>query len=102
MITDPREALSEAHAVYPEIWVPMDKNNEREQRIHDLSRYQVNPALMSLARPDAVFLHCLPAFRGQEVTPDVLDGPQSVVWQQAGNRLYTAQALMHTLVASSG
>ena len=101
IVEDPRAAVVDAQVVYPEIWVPMDKEGEREQRLRDLSKYRVDDGLMRLCRPDGVFLHCLPAFRGQEVTSDVLDGPRSLVWQQAGNRLPTAQALLYSLIAGS-
>jgi len=98
LVTDPKQAVRGAHAVYPEIWVPMDKESIREQRIGELSAYRVDDALMALADPSAVFMHCLPAFREQEVTSAVLDGPRSAVWQQASNRLHTSQALMHLLL----
>ncbi len=101
IVEDPREAVDGASAVYPEIWVPMDKEDERERRLRDLSRYRVDDDLMDLCRPDGVFLHCLPAFRGQEVTSEVLDGPRSLVWQQAGNRLHTVQAVLHGLITGS-
>ena len=81
----------------PEIWVPMDKEDLRDERVADLSAYRVDATMMKLAKPDAVLLHCLPAFREQEVSSEVLDGPQSLVLQQAANRLFTMQALFHTL-----
>lgn len=98
LVTDPRTAVRGAHAVYPEIWVPMDKEADRAGRLRDLGGYQVDAGLMALSHRDGVFLHCLPAFRGQEVTSDVLDGPRSVVRQQAANRTFTAQALMYRLI----
>jgi ornithine carbamoyltransferase len=98
IVTDPEEAVRDADAVYPEIWVPMDGESARKQRIAELSAYQVNAKLMALSSPGSVFMHCLPAYREQEVTSEVLDGPRSVVWQQAGNRLHTCQAVMRTLL----
>ncbi|WP_431936057.1 ornithine carbamoyltransferase [Micromonospora sp. RP3T] len=101
VVENPAEALRDAHAVYPEIWVPMDKEHLRAEREADLRRYRVGDAEMALAGPDAVLLHCLPAYRGREVSAQVLDGPRSVVWQQAANRLPTAQAVLHLLLAGS-
>jgi len=95
---DPRDAVAGAHAVYTDVWVSMGDEAERERRLRDLRAYRVDPALMALARPDAVFLHCLPAHRGEEVAAAVIDGPQSAVWQQAGNRLPTEQAALYALV----
>ena len=83
---DPREAVQGAHAVYTDVRVSTGKPS------------RVTPELMALAAPDAVFLHCLPAHRGEEVDAAVIDGPQSLVWEQAANRLPTEQALLHGLV----
>jgi ornithine carbamoyltransferase len=95
---DPLVAVAGAHAVYTDVWVSMgDPEAERAARTTALAPYQVNPALMAEARVDAVFLHCLPAHRGDEVTADVIDGPQSLVFDQAENRLHTAQALLVAL-----
>lgn len=99
---DPEYAVQNADALYPEIWVPMDKEHLRALRTADLSQYRVDAAMMKLARPEAVLLHCLPAFREQEVAGEVLDGPQSLVWQQAANRLCTTQAVMFALTGSIG
>jgi len=79
--------------------VPMDREAERSRRTGELARYKVDRDLMSRAKSSAIFLHCLPAFRGQEVTEDVLDAPYSAVWQQAENRLPTSQALMLWLLS---
>jgi ornithine carbamoyltransferase len=98
VVTDPFEAVDGAHAVYTDVWVSMGDEAERQQRLDALSGFQVTPELMFNARPDAAFMHCLPAHRGQEVSGDVIDGPQSVVFQQAANRLPTEQALIHTLI----
>jgi ornithine carbamoyltransferase len=77
----------------------MGEETEREARLRELAAYQVDERLMRHARPDAVFMHCLPAHRGEEVSAEVIDGPQSVVWQQAENRMPTEEALLLTLVA---
>lgn len=99
VVTDPLEAVEGAHAVYTDVWVSMGEEGEREARQRELRAYQVDARLMRHARPDAVFMHCLPAHRGEEVAADVIDGPQSVVWQQAENRMPTEEALLLTLVA---
>jgi ornithine carbamoyltransferase len=75
-----------------------DPESERQRRRRDLERYRVTPGLMALAASDAVFLHCLPAHRGEEVAAEVIDSPQSAVWQQAANRLPTEQAALYVLV----
>ena len=97
--TDPREAVTGAHAVYTDVWVSMGDDAERERRLGDLRPYRVTPGLMGLAAPDAVFMHCLPAHRGEEVATAVIDGAHSAVWQQAANRLPTEQAALYALVS---
>ncbi len=97
LVNDPRRALAGADAVYTDVWVSMGEEAEQEQRLADLAPYQVNAELMALAKPEAIFLHCLPARRGEEVTAEVIDGPQSAVWQQAENRMWTEQALLYAL-----
>ena len=92
--TDPIEAVAGADVVVTDTWVSMGKEEEKAQRLVDLARYRVDSELMALAKPDALFLHCLPADRGYEVTADVIDGPQSVVWDEAENRLHAQKALM--------
>jgi ornithine carbamoyltransferase len=99
VIHDPREAVRGAHAVYTDVWVSMGDEADAERRLRDLSPYQVGEDLLRAARPDAVFMHCLPAHRGEEVTAAVIDGDRSVVWQQAENRLPTEEALLYLLVA---
>jgi ornithine carbamoyltransferase len=96
---DPRAAVAGADAVYTDVWVSMGEEQEQPRRRDDLNAYQVNAELMALAKPGAIFLHCLPAHRGEEVTADVIDGPQSAVWQQAANRLPTEQALLYALTS---
>ena len=95
---DPRDAVLGAHAVYTDVWVSMGDEQERGRRMADLAAYRVDAELMSLAAHGAVFLHCLPAHRGEEVAAEVIDGPRSAVWQQAANRLPTEQAVLHALV----
>jgi ornithine carbamoyltransferase len=98
---DPQSAVAEADAVYTDVWVSMGEDAERERRVTALQAYQVNEALMRAAAPGAVFMHCLPAHRGLEVVAEVIDGAASIVWEQAANRLPTAQATLHTLVGGS-
>ncbi len=97
---DPREAVGGADAVYTDVWVSMGQEAESAEREAAFAPYQVNRLLMQVAGPDAVFLHCLPAHRGLEVTDDVLDGPQSLVFEQAGNRLHAQKALLVSLLAA--
>jgi ornithine carbamoyltransferase len=99
VVEDPMEAAQGAHAMYTDVWVSMGDEAESAQRVHDLWPYQVNERLMTAARPDAIFMHCLPAHRGQEVTAEVIDGSCSVVWQQAENRLPTEEAILYALIA---
>lgn len=99
---DPVEAVRAAHAVYTDVWVSMGDEAASEARARDLAPYRVDAALMAAARPDAIFLHCLPAHRGQEVTADVIDGQRSRVFEQAANRLPTEQALVLALVRAEG
>jgi ornithine carbamoyltransferase len=98
---DPVKAAWNADAVYTDVWVSMGDESEREDRLRDLRPFQVDAHLMSVARSEAVFMHCLPAHRGQEVTAEVIDGPQSIVFEQAANRMPTAQALVHALVRAT-
>lgn len=99
-ITDhPAEAVAGAHVVYTDVWTSMgDPEEAREARRELLAPFQVNQSLLSKAAPDAIFMHCLPAHRGEEVDDEVIDGPQSVVLDQAENRLYTEQALIVALL----
>ena len=97
--TDPREAVDGADCVFTDTWVSMGEEAEYAIRSKPFWDYQVNDELMSYAKPDALFQHCLPAYRGKEVTPSVIDGPQSVVWDEAENRLHAQKALMTWLIA---
>jgi ornithine carbamoyltransferase len=97
---DPRAAVREAAAVYTDVWASMGQEAEREQRRRDFAAYQVNAKLMSDAPTDALFLHCLPAHRGEEVTDDVIDGPNSVVVAQATNRMHVQKGILVWLLAA--
>jgi ornithine carbamoyltransferase len=98
LFTDPREAAAGAQGVYTDAWTSMGFEAEEKVRNAVFTPYQVNRKLMALAAPDAVFLHCLPAHRGLEVTGEVLDGPQSVVLDQSENRMYVQKAILQTLL----
>jgi ornithine carbamoyltransferase len=96
---DPEEALRDADAVYTDVWLSMGHSEtERVTRHAALMPYQVNAKAMRKAKPDALFLHCLPAHRGEEVSADVADGPQSVIFDQAENRLWTSMAILYALL----
>ncbi|QAV68970.1 ornithine carbamoyltransferase [Salinibacterium sp. UTAS2018] len=94
IITDPAEAVTGADVVVTDTWVSMGKEDEKAVRVASLGAYKVDAAMMALAKPDAIFLHCLPADRGYEVDAEVIDGPQSVIWDEAENRLHAQKALM--------
>ncbi|MGO8672328.1 MAG: ornithine carbamoyltransferase [Capsulimonadaceae bacterium] len=93
-LRDPREAAQGADAVYTDVWTSMGQEDEGAERARIFASYQLNAALLACARPDAIVLHCLPAHRGEEITSGVLDGPQSVVFDQAENRLHAQKALL--------
>jgi ornithine carbamoyltransferase len=96
---DPEEAVQGADAIYTDTFVSMGMEKEKETRLSTfIPKYQVNRALLSRAKPSAIFLHCLPAHRGEEVTEDVIDGAQSVVWDEAENRLHTAKGLLSLIL----
>lgn len=92
--TDPIAAVTGSDVVVTDTWVSMGKEEEKAERLSTLGSYRVDAELMALANDDALFLHCLPADRGFEVTADVIDGPQSVIWDEAENRLHAQKALM--------
>ena len=96
--TDPREAVADADCIFTDPWVSMGEEAEYAIRSKPFRDYQVNDELMALAKPDALFQHCLPAYRGKEVTASVIDGPQSVVWDEAENRLHAQKALLTWLI----
>jgi len=95
------EALVNADVVVTDTWISMGQESEKDRRIADFAGYGVTAALLAAAKEDAIFLHCLPAYRGYEVDAEVIDGPQSVVWDAAENRLHAQKALMHFLLTSS-
>jgi ornithine carbamoyltransferase len=95
---DPEEAVVDADVVYTDTWVSMGQEAEKAERIKIFSAYQVNTELFGKAKDDAIFLHCLPAYRGYEVTEDIIDGPQSVVFDEAENRLHAQKAIMAILM----
>ncbi|MCA9186352.1 MAG: ornithine carbamoyltransferase [Pirellulaceae bacterium] len=94
MVDSPQRAVTEADAVYTDVWTSMGQEEEREERRQIFADYQVNAKLMAGAPPSAVFLHCLPAHRGEEVTDDVMDGAQSRVIRQAANRMHVQKAVL--------
>ena len=99
IVADPAEAAKGAHVVTTDVWASMGQEEETRDRQRAFEGYSVDGALMSLARPDAIFLHCLPAHRGEEVAAEVIDGAQSRVWDEAENRLHTQKALLELLLA---
>ncbi|HBI27097.1 MAG TPA: ornithine carbamoyltransferase [Peptococcaceae bacterium] len=94
VVEDPAEAAKDADAIYTDIWASMGQEKEQDQRVGDFQSYQVNEELLKRANPGAVVLHCLPAHRGEEITDEVIDGPQSVVFDEAENRLHAHKAIM--------
>jgi len=98
-VRDPAEATRGAHVVVTDTWASMGQEEEKEKRMKAFAGFCVDPALMRHARSDSVFMHCLPAYRGMEVAAEVIDGPQSVVWDQAENRLHAQKALLENLLA---
>ena len=96
---DPAEAAKDADVFYTDVWISMGDEDELEKRMHDLANYQINSELVALAKHDAIVMHCLPAHRGEEITAEVLDGPHSVVFEQAENRMHAQKALMLKLMA---
>jgi len=95
---DPMAAVSGAHVVYTDVWTSMGQEKEAEARVRAFQGFQVTPEMMAAAAPDAVFMHCLPAHRGEEVAAAVIDGPQSVVFDEAENRLHTQKAVLLLLM----
>ncbi|MGA2104484.1 ornithine carbamoyltransferase [Methanoregula sp.] len=97
-VATPEEAVKDAHVIVTDTWVSMGDEKEREKRLAAFHQYTVNDQLLRKAAPDARVLHCLPAHRGEEITGDVLDGPQSLVWDEAENRLHAQKALLVKLL----
>ncbi|MBQ7901180.1 MAG: ornithine carbamoyltransferase, partial [Clostridia bacterium] len=96
---DPDEAIHNADVVVTDTWVSMGQEAEKQERIKVFGNYQVSVDRMAKAKDDAIFLHCLPAYRGYEVVPEVIDGPQSVIFDEAGNRLHAQKAVMVACMA---
>ena len=98
LVRDPREAVEGAHVVNTDVWASMGQEEEQQERERAFAGYTVDANLMRRAHRGAIFLHCLPAHRGEEVTADVIDGPQSRVWDEAENRLHVQKAIMAVLI----
>jgi len=99
---DVADAVTAADAVYTDVWVSMGQEAERERRLEAFSRYQLNERVLGFAKPGALVMHCLPAHRGEEITDSTLDGPTSVVLDQAENRLHVQKAVLLTLLGAGG
>ena len=99
LTTDPKVAAKDADVIVTDTWASMGQEDEKEQRQQSFKGFIVDSSLMKLAKADALFMHCLPAYRGSEVSAEVIDGPQSVVWDEAENRLHAQKALMELLLA---
>jgi len=98
IVHDPEEAAKGADVLYTDVWISMGQEREIERRRQIFRNYQINRHILSLAKPDAIVMHCLPAHRGEEITDDVIDSEQSVVFDQAENRLHTQKALLEMLI----
>jgi len=98
LVKDPQKAASGADVLYTDVWVSMGKEREVKRRQKLLKPYQINLKLLAMAKPHAVVMHCLPAHRGQEITAEVMDGPRSIVWEQAENRLHIQKAILEGLL----
>ncbi len=94
VLNDPEQAVQNADVLYTDVWASMGQEDEKEERVKAFQDYQVNSSLVNLADEEAVVMHCLPAHRGEEITDDVIEGAQSVVWDQAENRLHAQKALL--------
>ena len=97
---DPREAAQGADVVTTDVWASMGQEEEQEARMRAFRTFQVSEAIMELAHPEAIFLHCLPAHRGEEVTEAVFEGPRSRVWDEAENRLHAQKSIMIELMGA--
>jgi len=98
LLADPRQAAAGADVLYTDVWTSMGQEEERERRLRDLTGFGIDDELVGLANEDAIVLHCLPAHYGEEITEDVLYGPQSAVWDEAENRLHAQKALMALVI----
>jgi ornithine carbamoyltransferase len=99
LTNDPREAAAGADVLYTDVWTSMGQDEERERRLRDLAGFGIDETLVGLASDDAIVLHCLPAHYGEEITEDVLYGPQSAVWDEAENRLHAQKALLALVIS---
>jgi ornithine carbamoyltransferase len=100
-VRDPREAARQADVIYTDVWASMGQESEKELKARVFAPYQVNQNIVDAAKKDCMVLHCLPAHRGEEITSEVLDGPNSQVLDQAENRLHIQKAIMVTLVKNN-
>ncbi|OPX88810.1 MAG: Ornithine carbamoyltransferase [Pelotomaculum sp. PtaB.Bin104] len=98
ILTDPSEAVTEADVLVTDVWASMGQEAERADRLKVFPPYQVNERLAALAKPDFIFLHCLPAHRGEEVTDEIMEGPHTAVWDEAENRLHAQKAVLAMLL----
>ncbi|HON43639.1 MAG TPA: ornithine carbamoyltransferase [Bacillota bacterium] len=94
VVRDPKEAVRGADILYTDVWASMGQEAEREKRVRDFQGYQINAELVNMANPDCIVMHCLPAHRGEEITDDAADGPHSVLWDEAENRLHVQKAIL--------
>ena len=99
VVHDPRTAVDGVHAIYTDVWTSMGQEQEATERLEAFAGFQVDAPLFGKAAHDAIFLHCLPAHRGEEVTSEVMEHPRSVVFDQAEHRLHSVKAILHTLLA---
>jgi ornithine carbamoyltransferase len=100
VIHDPRVAARGADVLYTDVWASMGQEDERARRLRDFQGFQIDGALVDLAGRDVVVMHCLPAHRGEEITDEVMDGPRSIVFDEAENRLHMQKAILVTLLGS--
>jgi ornithine carbamoyltransferase len=98
IVSDPKDAVDGADVLYTDVWISMGQEREVERRRTTFRNYQINKGLLALAKPDAIVMHCLPAHRGEEISADVIDSPQSVIFDQAENRLHSQKALLEMLI----
>ena len=98
IVHDPKEAARDADVLYADVWTSMGQEDEAEKRLQTFREYQINPELLKIAKPSALVMHCMPAHRGQEITAEVMDGPQSIIMDEAENRLHVQKAILVKLL----
>ncbi|MBI3194338.1 MAG: ornithine carbamoyltransferase, partial [Ignavibacteriae bacterium] len=98
VVNNPKEGVKKSDVVYTDVWASMGQESEKDERAKIFKEFQVNAKLMNLAKDSAIFMHCLPAHRGEQVTDEVMDGKQSRIFDEAENRLHTQKAILHTLM----